>query len=114
FVREGDWVRVVAGPFRGVIGIVVERRGRRRILAGLGAIGQGLEVDIEARCLEPIEPPAEEWGEWSDQRRNSKLSSGNEYGIAIYADGASVADMMEARRRGVADGFTTNPTLMAK
>src|SRR5690606_41058229 len=38
----------------------------------------------------------------------------NEYGIAIYADGASVADMIEARRRGVADGFTTNPTLMAK
>jgi len=42
------------------------------------------------------------------------LSSRNEYGIAIYADGASVADMIEARRRGVADGFTTNPTLMAK
>ena len=42
------------------------------------------------------------------------MSSRNEYGIAIYADGASVADMIEARRRGVADGFTTNPTLMAK
>lgn len=63
FVREGDWVRVVAGPFRGVVGIVVERRGRRRILVGLRAIGQGLEVDIDARCLEPIEPPAEEWRE---------------------------------------------------
>jgi len=38
----------------------------------------------------------------------------NRYGIAIYADGASVRDMIDAHRRGVADGFTTNPTLMAK
>jgi len=60
FVREGDWVRVVDGPFRGVVGIVVERRGRRRILVGLRAIGQGLEVDVDVCSLEPVAPPAEE------------------------------------------------------
>ncbi|HEX6938362.1 MAG TPA: UpxY family transcription antiterminator [Longimicrobiales bacterium] len=58
YVREGDWVRVVDGPFRGVVGIVVERRGRRRVLVGLRAIGQGLEVDIDVHLLEPFVPRA--------------------------------------------------------
>lgn len=61
YVREGDWVRIGDGPFRGVIGIVVERRGRRRVLVGLRAIGQGFEVDIDIRLLEPIEPSAVEY-----------------------------------------------------
>lgn len=60
YVREGDWVRVGDGPFRGVVGIVVERRGRRRVLVGLSAIGQGFDVDVDVRFLEPIEPPAED------------------------------------------------------
>ncbi|HEX7050697.1 MAG TPA: transaldolase [Longimicrobiales bacterium] len=34
--------------------------------------------------------------------------------IAIYADGANVEEMVSAYRRGEVDGFTTNPTLMAK
>lgn len=42
----GQRVRVVAGPFEGVEGVVVERRGRRRLLVGLELIGQGLEVDL--------------------------------------------------------------------
>jgi transcription antitermination factor NusG len=51
---KGTWVRVVSGPFQGVEGIVVERRGRRRVLVGIAAIGQGLEVDIDAAELTPI------------------------------------------------------------
>lgn len=54
FLAEGQWVRVVEGPFEGVEGQVVERRGRRRVLVGVEAIGQGLEIDIEARLLKPI------------------------------------------------------------
>jgi transcription antitermination factor NusG len=57
FVAEGMWVEVVAGPFRGVRGVVVERRGRRRVLIGLKAIGQGLEVDLEMGVLRPIPAP---------------------------------------------------------
>ena len=34
--------------------------------------------------------------------------------IAVYSDGANIADMVSAYRNGTADGFTTNPTLMAK
>lgn len=55
-VEEGQRVRVVEGPFEGVEGIVLERRGRRRVLVGLEAIGQGLEVDMNSHVLE-IRPP---------------------------------------------------------
>jgi len=41
-------------------------------------------------------------------------NSGHGFRIAIYSDGANVAEMVSAYRRGIADGFTTNPTLMAK
>lgn len=58
-VSEGDWVRIREGAFRGVEGRVVERRGRRRVLVGLRPIGQGLEVDVEARLLQVI--PAPSW-----------------------------------------------------
>lgn len=54
FLAEGQWVRVLEGPFEGVEGIVVERRGRKRVLVGLAAIGQGLEIDIDTRLLKPI------------------------------------------------------------
>ncbi len=57
-VNEGDWVRIAEGAFRGVEGRVVERRGRRRVLVGLRPIGQGLEVDVEARLLQVIPAPA--------------------------------------------------------
>jgi transaldolase len=39
---------------------------------------------------------------------------GRELGIGIYADGARITEMVAAARDGVADGFTTNPTLMAR
>lgn len=53
-LTEGQWVRVLHGPFEGVEGIVVETRGRKRVLVGLAAIGQGLEIDIDNRSLKPI------------------------------------------------------------
>jgi transaldolase len=34
--------------------------------------------------------------------------------VAVYLDGASLRDMEEAMRRGVVEGFTTNPTLARK
>ncbi len=60
-IQEGDWVRIVDGPFLGVEGRVVERRGRRRVLVGLGAIGQGIEVDIATQLLKVIARPS--WAE---------------------------------------------------
>ena len=40
-------------------------------------------------------------------------TSGNRK-IAVYSDGATLTDMVSAYQSGTADGFTTNPTLMAK
>ncbi|HUF52061.1 MAG TPA: UpxY family transcription antiterminator [Longimicrobiales bacterium] len=54
YFADGEWVEVMDGPFRGVRGIVVEQRGRRRVLIGLKAIGQGLEVDIDTSTLRSI------------------------------------------------------------
>jgi transcription antitermination factor NusG len=58
FFADGEWVEVTAGPFAGVRGVVVEQRGRRRVLIGLKAIGQGLEIDIDTRSLRAIASPA--------------------------------------------------------
>lgn len=58
-IAEGQWVRVQEGPFQGVEGIVLEQRGRKRVLVGLRAIGHGLEIDVDTRVLRPI--PAPEW-----------------------------------------------------
>ncbi|MGH7505046.1 MAG: transcription termination/antitermination protein NusG [Longimicrobiales bacterium] len=57
FLTEGQWVEVVDGPFRGVRGVVVERRNRRRVLVGLVAIGQGMEIDVATRLLRAIGTP---------------------------------------------------------
>ena len=34
--------------------------------------------------------------------------------IKIYSDGANINDMLQADKENSVDGFTTNPTLMAK
>lgn len=54
FLAEGEWVEVMDGPFQGIRGIVVQRRNRRRVLIGLKAIGQALEIDIDTRVLRPV------------------------------------------------------------
>ena len=53
-LTEGQRVRVIEGPFEGVEGIVIESRGRKRVVVGITTIGQGLEVDIDARLLQPM------------------------------------------------------------
>ena len=60
FLGEGDWVRVMEGPFAGVEGIILELRGRRRVLVGLRAIGQGLEVDLDRFAVEAVVAPERE------------------------------------------------------
>ena len=53
-IQEGQRVRVTEGPFEGVEGVVIESRGRKRVLVGISAIGQGLEIDIDTRLLKPL------------------------------------------------------------
>jgi transcription antitermination factor NusG len=53
-LEPGQPVRVTCGPFTGIQGVIVERRGRRRVLVGLETIGQGMEIDIDGESLEPL------------------------------------------------------------
>jgi transcription antitermination factor NusG len=62
YFTEGEWVEVVDGPLAGLRGVVVESRGRRRILIGLHAIGQGMDVHIDPRVLRSIPDPRESGG----------------------------------------------------
>jgi transcription antitermination factor NusG len=50
---KGDEVRVVGGPFEGVVGMVVEVRGNRRLLAGIRTIGLSVSIDVDISVLEP-------------------------------------------------------------
>lgn len=52
FPEVGDPVRIVSGPFRGIEGVMIERRGQSRVLVGLRAIGHGLEIDVQIGALE--------------------------------------------------------------
>lgn len=56
---EGRRVRIVRGPFEAVEGVVLEQRGRRRVLVGLDTIGTGFEVDVAASALELLDDAAE-------------------------------------------------------
>jgi transcription antitermination factor NusG len=51
YFAQGVEVEVLAGPFAGLRGVVTEHRGRRRVVVGLRAIGQGMVLDIETRLL---------------------------------------------------------------
>ena len=55
---KGTWVRVVDGPFAGVRGMVIERRGDRRVLVGVAAIGQAIELNVGVAGLVPDAPPS--------------------------------------------------------
>jgi transcription antitermination factor NusG len=57
YIETGQWVRIRNGPLQGVTAIVLERRNRKRVLVGLKAIGQGLEVDVDTNDLDPIPAP---------------------------------------------------------
>lgn len=54
---SGERVRVESGPFEGIEGIVLERRGDDRALIQIGvrAIRQAVKVEVEATALRPLE-----------------------------------------------------------
>lgn len=51
-IEAGDRVRVVSGPFAGVEGVAVLRRGRTRLRVSLSSVGEGLLVDVDDASLE--------------------------------------------------------------
>ena len=55
-VQCGQHARIGKGPFTGVYGVVVQRRGSGRVLIqiGLDAIGQGIKIEIEESSLQEL------------------------------------------------------------
>lgn len=53
-LESGQPVRVVSGPLRGQEGIVIERRGRRRLLVALQLLQRGASADLDECDVERV------------------------------------------------------------
>jgi len=51
FLGAGQKVEIVSGPFEGIRAVVVEQHKRHRVLVGLEAIGQAMEIDVDLASL---------------------------------------------------------------
>lgn len=51
FLEAGRRIEIISGPFEGIRGVVVEQHKRRRVLVGLEAIGQAMELDVDVSSL---------------------------------------------------------------
>lgn len=71
FVGIGDRVRVDDGPMAGLVGVVREIRGSRRILIGLEQIGKGVSVSIGAAHVTQCHPDREGTTVTAQRRRQS-------------------------------------------
>ena len=56
-LREGMWVEVRSGPFKGVQGVVEEKHKADRLLLQVDVLGQGASLEIEGALLEPVDEP---------------------------------------------------------
>jgi len=54
-LQAGRFVRVRSGPFVGVEGVVLRRRGETRLLVSVNFLQQGASVEIDDFCLEPLD-----------------------------------------------------------
>lgn len=54
FIKEGDPVRVVHGPLRGVVGRLVRKGDRARILLSVDLISRAVSVDVDAADIKPL------------------------------------------------------------
>ncbi len=54
FLKHGDAVRVVAGPFAGVVGIFVQYHGSDRVVVNIEAMGQAASINVAVEDVEPL------------------------------------------------------------
>lgn len=54
YVAVGDSVRIIAGPFRGVEGIVTRTGETLRVVVGLASIAQAVSVDVDPAFVELV------------------------------------------------------------
>ncbi len=54
-LAPGRRVRVLSGPFEGIEGTIVERRGKMRLIVQVDFLQQGASVEIQDHLVEPID-----------------------------------------------------------
>ena len=54
YIKEGSRVRVKAGPLQGVEGILMERRGRHRLIISVDMLQQSVSAEISMDEVEPV------------------------------------------------------------
>jgi len=54
YIKEGSRVRVKAGPLQGIEGILVERRGRHRLIISVDMLQQSVSAEISMDEVEPV------------------------------------------------------------
>ncbi len=55
FLKVGDPVEVVAGPFKGAIGYLLEVCKHHRLLVGVEILGRAVSVEIDASQVRPLQ-----------------------------------------------------------
>ena len=53
-LRHGDAVRVVAGPFAGVVGIFLQYQGTERVVVNIDAMGRAASINVSVDDIEPL------------------------------------------------------------
>ncbi|ODS34469.1 MAG: transcription antitermination protein NusG [Candidatus Scalindua rubra] len=54
YLKKGRWVRIKAGPLRGVEGILVERKGHYKIVIRIDLLQKGAAAEVYIADVEPI------------------------------------------------------------
>jgi len=54
FVKLGERVRIVDGPFKGLEGIIERRKGSDRLILSVDVINQAVGLEIDADRVEPV------------------------------------------------------------
>ena len=53
-LKQGDAVRVVAGPFAGVIGIFIQYQSAVRVVVNIDAMGRAASINVAAEDVESL------------------------------------------------------------
>jgi transcription antitermination factor NusG len=53
YLAEGNCIRIANGPLRGLVGVVVRRKGKLRAVVSIHSIMQSFAVEVDAADLEP-------------------------------------------------------------
>jgi transcriptional antiterminator NusG len=54
YIKEGSQVRVKAGPLKGTEGILLEKRGRHRLIISVDMLQQSVSTEISMNEVEPV------------------------------------------------------------